>query len=75
MAKAFADMEGTAGVEDCTEGVGAAAWPTITSCVKFYEWNSRTQLTTWNPTAKGQPIPSGPVDYASKHWCGSDCLQ
>jgi hypothetical protein len=75
MAKAFADMEGTAGVEDCTEGVGAAAWPTITSCVKFYEWNSRTQLTTWNPTAKGQPIPGGPVDYASKHWCGSDCPQ
>ena len=36
-AKAFANMNGTAGVEDCTEGVGAEEWPTITSCVKFYE--------------------------------------
>ena len=91
-AKAFANMNGTAGVEDCTEGVGAEEWPTITSCVKFYEcvtrtlssgcplpadralfgarWNSRTQLTTWNPTPKGGAIPGGPIDYASKHWSG-----
>ena len=69
MAKAFANMNGTAGVEDCVDGVGADEWPTITSCVKFYEWNARTQLTTWNPTPKGGAIPGGPVDYASKHWC------
>jgi|EP01046_Picozoa_sp_COSAG06_P039917 hypothetical protein len=75
MAKAFANMNGTAGVEDCTEGVGADKWPTITSCVKFYEWNARTQLTTWNPTPKGGAIPSGPVDYASKHWCACRPVQ
>lgn len=29
------------------------------------------QLTTWNPTpANASAIPSGPVDYASKHWSG-----
>ena len=70
MAKKFASMNGTVGVEDCTEGVGGG-FPTITSCVKFYEWNARTQLTTWNPTPQGvAQIPGGPIDYASKHWSG-----
>jgi len=41
------------------------------SCADFYEWNARTQLTTWNPTYPGATqIPGGPIDYASKHWSG-----
>ena len=41
------------------------------SCECFYEWNARTQITTWNPTnAANQKIPSGPIDYAAKHWNG-----
>ena len=40
-------------------------------CEWFYEWNARTQITTWNPTPKASPkIPGGPVDYAAKHWSG-----
>ena len=50
-AKAFANMNGTAGVEDCTEGVGAEEWPTITSCVKFYECVTRT-------LSSGCPLPA-----------------
>lgn len=52
---------------DCTD----TGYETITDCQKFYEWNARTQLTTWNPTPKdATKIPSGPIDYASKHWSG-----
>jgi alpha-N-acetylglucosaminidase len=41
------------------------------SCADFYEWNARTQVTTWNPTYPGATqIPGGPIDYASKHWSG-----
>ena len=41
------------------------------SCADFYEWNARTQITTWNPTYPGATaIPGGPIDYASKHWSG-----
>ncbi len=41
------------------------------SCVAFYEWNARSQLTTWNPaTSNATKVPAGPVDYASKHWNG-----
>ncbi len=37
----------------------------------FYEWNARVQLTTWIPTPPGAAKkPSGPDDYASKHWSG-----
>ena len=40
-------------------------------CPDFYEWNARTQITTWNPTgAHDSSVPRGPVDYASKHWSG-----
>ena len=40
-------------------------------CTDFYEWNARSQLTTWNPTPYGASvIPDGPIDYASKHWAG-----
>jgi len=40
-------------------------------CQHFFEWNARTQLTTWNPTpANASAIPEGPIDYASKHWSG-----
>ena len=66
MAKRFATENG---VEDCAPG-STASWPTITTCAKFYEWNARTQLTTWNPTPKDGGIPGGPIDYASKHWSG-----
>ena len=38
---------------------------------RSYEWNARTQVTTWNPTYPGSTnIPGGPIDYASKHWSG-----
>lgn len=41
------------------------------NCEHFYEWNARSQITTWNPTAKNDAaIPGGPIDYASKHWSG-----
>lgn len=40
-------------------------------CPSFYEWNARSQLTTWNPVPYGAAqIPGGPIDYASKHWSG-----
>jgi alpha-N-acetylglucosaminidase len=40
-------------------------------CEHFYEWNCRTQLTTWMPTpSHSASIPGGPVDYAAKHWSG-----
>jgi len=41
------------------------------NCEHFYEWNARTQITTWNPTGKDSAtIPGGPIDYSSKHWSG-----
>jgi len=62
MAKGMAD-----GSEDCVD----TGYETISSCAAFYEWNARTQLTTWNPTPKGAAkIPGGPIDYAGKHWQG-----
>jgi hypothetical protein len=40
-------------------------------CGDFYEYNARTQLTTWIPTkATDRVKPDGPDDYASKHWSG-----
>lgn len=45
--------------------------PGSMSCPDFYEWNARTQITTWNPTGAHDPrVPSGPIDYAAKHWSG-----
>ena len=45
--------------------------PHGSNCEDFYEWNARTQITTWNPTSKDSPsIPGGPIDYAAKHWSG-----
>jgi hypothetical protein len=44
---------------------------TLTGCEHFFEWNARTQITTWNPTSKQSgSIPDGPSDYVSKHWSG-----
>jgi|TARA_B100000795_G_C22798347_1_gene440545 hypothetical protein len=64
MAKQFAIDYDT---EDCTD----TGYETITTCSKFYEWNARVQLTTWNPTSQNATvIPAGPIDYASKHWSG-----
>jgi len=41
------------------------------SCSSFYEFNARSQITTWNPTPyDADQIPGGPVDYAGKHWNG-----
>ena len=41
------------------------------SCASFYEFNARSQITTWNPTVyNANHIPRGPVDYAAKHWSG-----
>lgn len=66
MAKRFATENG---VEDCTPD-SPESFPTIKTCAQFYEWNARSQLTTWNPTKLGHDIPGGPIDYASKHWSG-----
>ena len=64
MAKRFA---ASYGAEDCID----TGYESITDCARFYEWNARVQLTTWNPTPKGAAkIPAGPIDYASKHWSG-----
>lgn len=41
------------------------------SCLHFYEFNARTQITTWNPTPHdADQVPPGPIDYAGKHWSG-----
>ena len=41
------------------------------SCSRFYEFNARTQITTWNPTPyDANEVPGGPLDYAAKHWSG-----
>jgi alpha-N-acetylglucosaminidase len=40
------------------------------SCADFMEWNARSQLTTWKPTAKGAAATGKPDDYARKHWQG-----
>jgi len=56
-----------ANASDCIEGTAV----TLENCPHFYEWNARTQLTTWNPTRMNDTkIPDGPIDYASKHWSG-----
>ena len=45
--------------------------PGSTPCPDFYEWNARTQITTWNPTGfHDSSVPAGPIDYAAKHWSG-----
>ena len=55
------------GDDDCI----ATGFPSVVGCTHFYEWNARVQVTTWNPTnSSASKIPSGPVDYASKHWSG-----
>lgn len=57
---------------DCT----GPSYPTIpkevVGCAHFYEWNARSQLTTWNPVPSRdtKKRPGGPIDYASKHWNG-----
>jgi hypothetical protein len=57
------------GAENATD-CGGNAWG-IKTCGDFYEWNARTQITTWNPTKEtASVIPGGPIDYASKHWSG-----
>jgi alpha-N-acetylglucosaminidase len=68
MARYWASPAGGPVATDCA----AQNFPIIGSdCKKFYEWNARVQLTTWNPTAKDDSkIPGGPIDYASKHWNG-----
>lgn len=57
---------GTNETNDCfTEILGDS------NCGNFYEFNARSQITTWNPTPKdSKSIPGGPIDYASKHWNG-----
>jgi len=40
-------------------------------CPCFYEFNARSQVTTWNPTPPdADRVPGGPIDYAAKHWSG-----
>lgn len=58
---------GTAPTDCAADALGLATM----DCADFYEWNARSQLTTWNPTPPGAAQkPSGPDDYASKHWSG-----
>ena len=66
---AMARSVGDANASDCT---GAPTIPPeVVGCAHFYEWNARSQLTTWNPVQKGAAKqPGGPIDYASKHWSG-----
>ena len=50
-------------------------WPTITNCSRFYEWNARTQITSWLPTKKGAPsiqtsAGGAVMDYANRQWAG-----
>lgn len=62
MARRFAQN-----ASDCA----APGFPEVSSCSKFYEWNARVQVSTWNPTPKGaREVPDGPIDYATKHWNG-----
>jgi len=57
---------GPSGATDC----GGNSYG-IKTCGDFYEWNARTQITTWNPTPKdADAIPGGPIDYAAKQWNG-----
>lgn len=54
MARSF----GSNGTTD-TDCIPDGRYPQM-SCPDFYEWNARTQLTTWNPTPKGATtIPGG----------------
>jgi len=63
------DMARRVGIENATDCGGNNYG--IKTCGDFYEWNARTQITTWNPTPKGaDSIPGGPIDYASKQWNG-----
>ena len=51
--------------DDCADGAE------VQGCADFMEWNARSQITTWAPTPAGaSKVPSGPVDYAAKHWSG-----
>lgn len=48
-----------------------SGFPEIQDCAHMYEWNARTQITTWDPTPKGAAKPGKEtVDYANKHWSG-----
>ena len=70
MAKNFADDDDEHNGNNDDDCV-AEGYPKVIGCQHFYEWNARVQLTTWNPTnATTSKIPSGPIDYASKHWSG-----
>jgi len=62
------------GNQDCPSSSSSSLTGTFlegTDCSDFYEWNARTQLTTWNPvSSEDTKIPGGPIDYAAKHWSG-----
>lgn len=67
MARALA---AAANGSDCT-GAGTNVPAEVVGCAHFYEYNARSQLTTWNPTPKAATkVPPGPLDYAGKHWNG-----
>ena len=70
-AKAWSqNSDGTLTFTDCTTN---GSFPAVDAggCEAYYEWNARVQLTTWNPVKRNATVvPSGPVDYAGKHWSG-----
>jgi alpha-N-acetylglucosaminidase len=74
MARAFAANNTASNATDTelyTDCVAQGFEDAVKGCAHFYEWNARTQITTWNPTTKNATrIPGGPNDYASKHWSG-----
>eukprot|EP00927_Polykrikos_kofoidii_P006951 TRINITY_DN1282_c0_g2_i1.p1 TRINITY_DN1282_c0_g2~~TRINITY_DN1282_c0_g2_i1.p1 ORF type:complete len:848 (-),score=115.97 TRINITY_DN1282_c0_g2_i1:42-2261(-) len=52
--------------EDCENDVG------LRTCSDFFEWNARSQITTWLPAKLDMtawPFDT-PLDYAAKHWSG-----
>ena len=64
-ARAWGTVNGSA-MHDCT---GTVVDSVIKGdCQRFLEWNAKTQLTTWYPTAEGKPMPLRDTDYARKHW-------
>jgi alpha-N-acetylglucosaminidase len=72
-ARRLAEDDGFAGVQfDCFSPILSNSSSQYDGdCRRFYEWNAKCQITTWNPTtsAAGR-VPGGPIDYAAKHWSG-----
>jgi alpha-N-acetylglucosaminidase len=69
-ARRLSEAGGTAIHYDCFSSILSNASDQYDGdCRRFYEWNAKCQITTWNPTSSAAGrVPEGPIDYASKHW-------